>query len=101
MHYISENDLAVFFEKNNNRYINDAGMQMGYTEKDGVWTYLVHQTYDDGPWEVCIATENDNLSSFSSGFKLKSFQDLDRLDYTNSWMRFLNGEAEILSLIHI
>lgn len=71
-------------------------MQLGFSEEHGIWTYLIHRTYDEGPWEVCIATENDSLASFSSGFKLKSFQELDKLTYTNSWMRYQNGEAEII-----
>ncbi|MEQ8554193.1 MAG: hypothetical protein RIC06_13410 [Cyclobacteriaceae bacterium] len=96
MNYLSESDLTVFFEKNNNRYINAVGMKIGWTEKDGIWTYLVHQTYDQGPREVSISTKFDTPETFSSGFKLESFQDLDRLNYTNSWMRYLNGKAEII-----
>lgn len=96
MNYLSESDLTMFFDKNNNRFKNAIGMEIGWTEKNGIWTYLIHQTYDQGPWEVIIATEFDTPETFSSGFKLESLQAIDRLNYTNSWMRYLNGEAEIV-----
>lgn len=95
MNYLSKQDLEIFFQRKNNRFVNALGMEIGRNEKNGIWTYLVHRTYDDGPWEVAIATEFDDYISFSEGFKLQSFQELDKLDYTNSWMRYLNGAAEI------
>lgn len=70
-------------------------MEIGWTEKNGIWTYLVHQNYDQGDWEVTIATEFDDYDTFSVGFNLQSFQELDKLGYTNSWIRYLNGNAEI------
>ena len=95
MDYLTENDLTLFFKNHNNRYINAAGMEIGWSERHGVWTHLIHQTYDQGPWEVIIDTEFDTLATFSSGFKVKSAQDIAGLNYTNSWMRYLNGDAEI------
>ena len=96
MELLSDDDLATFFRKYDNHYVNEIGMQFGFSEENGIWTYLTHQTHDEGPWEVSICTENDNLSSFATGFKLTSFQELDQLDYTSSWMRYLNGDAEII-----
>ena len=95
MNYLSEHDLETCFQRNNNRFVNAAGMAIGRNEKIGIWTYLVHRTYDEGPWKVCIATDFDDYKSFAEGFKLQSFQELDRLGYTDSWMRYLNGHAEI------
>lgn len=95
MNYLSKQDLEIFFQRRNNRYVNAAGMEIGWSDKFGIWTYLVHRTYDDGPWEVSISTEFDDYDSFSEGFKLQSFQELDKLDYTKSWMRYLNGFARI------
>ena len=96
MNYLSKQDLEIFFQRKNNRYVNTVGMEIGRNKKNGIWTYFVHRTYDQGPWEVAITTEFDDLESFTTGFKLQSFQELDKLDYTSSWMRYLNGEAEII-----
>lgn len=62
MDYLSESDLAIFFERNANRYINAAGMEIGWTEQNGIWTHLTYQTHDEGPWEGSIATEFDTLN---------------------------------------
>jgi hypothetical protein len=32
---------------------------------------------------------------FIAGFKLASLEDIQTLGYTNTWMRYLNGDAEI------
>lgn len=96
MDYLTEDDLHLFFQRHRNKYITASGMKIGWTEKDGIWTHLVHQTYEQGPWEVSIATEFDDPTTFATGFNLKSFQDLEKIDYTSSWIRYLNGAAEII-----
>ncbi len=74
MNYLSKQDLEKFFQRKNNRYVNTVGMEIGRNKKNGIWTYFVHRTHDQGPWEVAIATESDDLESFTTGFKLQSFQ---------------------------
>ena len=44
---------------------------------------------------INISTEGDSPEDFIQQFKITTTNDIDVLDYTNSWMRYLNGEAEI------
>lgn len=96
MDYLSEKDLATFFERNNNRYVNSTGMQIGLSEQWGIWTFLEVSDYDKGPLKVSISTEEDSLQDFIAGFQIKSWKDIDQLDYTSSWMRYVNGAATII-----
>ena len=96
MDYLSEKDLATFFEQNNNCYVNSVGMQIGLSQELGVWTFLNVSDYDKGPLRVSIATEEDSLQYFIVGFKIEAWRDIDQLDYTNSWMRYLNGAETII-----
>ncbi|MBL3657288.1 MULTISPECIES: hypothetical protein [Fulvivirga] len=96
MNYISELELREFLNDKNNRFTNLSGMQIGWSEETGIWTFLMHQSYDQGPYEVSIATEYDSLTDFITGFKLYNVSEIDHLNYTSSWMRYLNGEAEII-----
>lgn len=96
MNYISEQELSESLNRNNNHFINSSGMQIGWSEESGIWTFLIHQSHDQGPYEVSIATEYDSLIDFITGFKLCNIKEIDHLDYTRTWMRYLNGEAEII-----
>ena len=93
---ISVQDLLKYFQQRNNRFTNSEGMEMGWSEEWGMWTYLNHFSYDTGPLQLDISTEEDELSDFINGFKLQRIEDIDRLHYTNAWMRYLNGGAEII-----
>jgi len=95
MDYLSEKDLATFFERNNNRYINSAGMQIGQSEQWGIWTFLEVTTHEESSLAVSISTEEDSLQDFIVGFKIEGWRDIDQLDYNSSWMRYLNGAATI------
>ena len=96
MNYLSEKDLSILFERNNNHYVNSAGMQIGLSQELGVWTFLNVSDYNKGPLRVSIGTEEDSLQDFIVGFKIECWRDIDQLDYTNSWMRYLNGAATII-----
>lgn len=37
----------------------------------------------------------DSPQDFITGFKLSTLEDIQTLDYTNAWMLYLNGDAEI------
>jgi len=37
----------------------------------------------------------DIVTEFIEGFKLKTTEAINDLDYTSAWMRYLNGDAEI------
>jgi hypothetical protein len=96
MDYLSEKDLSTFFEKNNNHYVNSAGMLIGLSEEWGIWTHFDQGIYGESEMSVSIITEGDSLHEFIVGFRIESWKDIDQLDYNNSWMRYLNGEAEIV-----
>ena len=93
MNYLSEKDLSTFFVRNNNRYVNSDGMEIGLSKELGIWTFLNVKDYDEGPLKVSITTEEDSPQEFIVGFKIESWREIDKLDYTNSWMRYLNGAA--------
>lgn len=95
MDYLSGKDLATFFERNNNRYTNSSGMQIGLSEQWGIWTLLNVSDHEESDLAVHISTEEDSLQDFIVGFKIESLRDIDQLDYTSSWMRYLNGAAKI------
>jgi hypothetical protein len=44
---------------------------------------------------MSITTLEESLDDFIEGFKIQKIEDIDQLGYTNSWMRYLNGHAEI------
>jgi|GEM_PF-6229926 len=96
-------DILKFFAKNNNRFMNSEGMEFGWSDEAGIWTYFTVSDYETSPLNDCenslkvsISTEEDDIAKFIEGFKLQKIEDIDHLDYTNSWMRYLNGYAEIV-----
>lgn len=96
MSYLTEKEMLTFFESNDNHYVNSNFMVIGYSEEEGVWTYLDAGEYKGFPMKVAIATEEYSMNDFIIGFKLESWRDIDSLDYNNSWMRYLNRDAEII-----
>ncbi len=95
MDYLSEKDMTTFFERNNNHYVNSVGMRIGHSEKSGVWTLLELATQEKSEGSVSISTEEESLHEFIVGFKIETWRDIDQLDYNQSWMRYLNGDATI------
>ena len=94
MNYLSEKDLSTFFEQNNNQYKNSAGMRIGLSPEEEVWTFLA--IYDpEVDFSISISTQEDSLQEFIESFRIESRRDIDNLDYNNSWMRYLNGAATI------
>ncbi|NJN27481.1 MAG: hypothetical protein HC819_16660 [Cyclobacteriaceae bacterium] len=95
MDYLSEKDLSLFFEQNNNLYTNSTGMQIGLLAEWGVWTLLEVSNHENSSMAVHISTEEDSLQDFIVGFRIEGWRDIDQLDYNSSWMRYLNGSATI------
>jgi hypothetical protein len=92
---ISDENLLLYFKTRKNRFTNSKGMKLGLTTGNDLWTHLTLCNHDHGPLAINISTEEDSPVEFLTGFKIKSLEDIQTLDYTNSWMRYLNGEAEI------
>ena len=88
-------DILTYFESKNNRFKNSAGMELGLSDGNVIWTYFSLVNHDYGPNAVYISTEGDSVNEFISGFDLKKVKDIDRLDYNSSWIRYLNSGAEI------
>ena len=87
-------DILTYFESKNNRFKNSAGMELGLSDGNVIWTYFSLVNHD-GLNAVYISTEGDSMNEFISGFDLKKVKDIDRLDYNSSWIRYLNSGAEI------
>lgn len=93
---ISTEAVLEFFAKKNNRFMNSEGMEFGWSDEAGIWTYLTVSDYETSPFKVSISTEEDDIAAFIAGFKLQKIEEIDELDYTNSWVRYVNGYAEII-----
>jgi len=92
--------LSAHFTRNGNISINSEGMEIRWSEEWGVLTLLSFYGRDEGPFhvapiEMSISTSEESLDDFIEGFKIQKIEDIDQLGYTNSWMRYLNGQAEI------
>lgn len=92
---ISTQDIIQYFKNRVNRFKNSKGMELGLTAAEELWTAFYLCNHNHGPLAISIHTEDDSLSEFIEQFKLKGLEDIDHLDYTSSWMRYLNGGAEI------
>ena len=92
---IPNEDIITYFESRNNRFKNSAGMEFGKADGNMLWTFFSLSNHDHGPDAFDISTEGDTADEFIAGFKLNKIEDIDQLGYTESWMPYLNGEAEI------
>jgi hypothetical protein len=92
---ITQEELINYFKNRNNRYKNPKGMELGLTAGNEYWTYFSLCDHNYGPLAISISTEEDDYNDFVEQFRLKSTADIDELGYSNSWMRYLNGNAEI------
>jgi hypothetical protein len=95
MENISEQAVLNYFKARNNRFCNTLGMEFGLGNVNDIWTEFNLSNYEHGPLAIDISTEGDGPYEFIEGFKLKKIEDVNQLGYTNSWMRYLNGYAEI------
>ena len=95
MNEISEKDLLSYFTTRGNRFLNSEGMQFGMGQVNDIWTEFNLCNYDHGPLAIDITTEYDEALEFIIGFQLTSLENIDKLGYNNSWMRYLNGNAMI------
>lgn len=90
-----DKDLVAFLRGRNSRFKNEKGMEMGINEGDELWTYFCLCNHDRGPLAMSITTEEDNIGDFINLFRLNSLKDIHELEYKHSWIRYLNGHAEI------
>jgi hypothetical protein len=95
MIFISQSALLDYFESRSNRFKNSKGMELGIVDGNECWTYFSLCNHSRGPLAINISTEADCPEHFIEQFKITTINDIDALDYNNSWMRYLNGEAEI------
>lgn len=88
-------ELISYLRSNNNRIKNAEGMEIGINSDDELWTDLKVITLHQGPLAMSICTEEENITDFIEGFRIRTLNDLFALNYTSSWMRYLNCGAEI------
>jgi hypothetical protein len=87
--------LLQYFASRSNRFSNSKGMKLGMTSGNEIWTYYSLCNHDHGPLAINISTSSESIPEFISGFMIKTVDEVDQLTYTNTWMRYLNGDAEI------
>jgi|GEM_PF-2503130 len=46
-------------------------------------------------FSFCLFTEEDNLTEFIEGFRIKNVDGLEDLGYNDIWIRYLNREADM------
>ena len=95
MSLISAATLIEYFQSRNNRFKNLKGMELGMADGNECWTYFELCNHSHGPLAINISTERDCPDHFIEQFRITTTQEIDELGYTNSWMRYLNGEAEM------
>ena len=95
MQLISKAVLLEYFKGMNNRFKNRNGMELGMADGNECWTYFSLCNHSYRPLAINISTEGDCPDDFIQQFKIATINDIETLDYNNSWMRYLNGEAEI------
>ena len=89
-------DILSYFNSRNNRFKNSEGMELGLADGNVIWTFFSLINHDYGPNAFDISTEGDDVNEFISGFDLNKVEEIDRLDYNSSWIRYLNSGAVIL-----
>ncbi|MCW3090486.1 MAG: hypothetical protein JWP81_1555 [Ferruginibacter sp.] len=92
---ISPEEILEYFKSKNNRFKNSKGMELGLTAAGELWTSFYLCNHNHGPLAFSIHSEDESPTEFIEQFKLKAIEEINNLDYTSSWMRYLNGEAEI------
>jgi hypothetical protein len=88
-------EVLEYFRKQEGKLINSNGMELGLSAKNEIWSNFSLVSSDEGPLALSISTEDCAINDFIEGFNLKSIRDIDKLAYGSSWMRYLNGNAEI------
>jgi hypothetical protein len=88
-------EILEYFRKQDRKWINSNGMELGLSGKNEIWTNFSQVSSGDGPLALSISTEDCTINDFIEGFNLKSIRDIDTLAYGSSWIRYLNGNAEI------
>ncbi len=93
---ITPDELKFWFNQKGNRYQNATGMQMRMHEKGNqIWTEFDLMAYGEDPIALSIYTEYDLPEEFIELFRIKNIDDIEKLGYNNSWIRYLNGLATI------
>jgi hypothetical protein len=97
---VPREELSSHFISNGTRFTNSEGMEITWSEEWGVSTHLSFYRTEQGrfheaPIEMSISTSEEGLDDFIEGFKIEKIENINQLGYTNSWMRYLNGHAEI------
>ena len=97
MPLISRDQLADYFGRRNNRFTNSLGMEIQWHETSGAYTSFTLPMPDviPPPYEIQIITTEEGLDDFIEGFRIEDTKDIDKLGYNNSWIRYLNGQAEV------
>jgi hypothetical protein len=100
MLFVTQEELSAHFIRNGRRFTNSKAMEIAWSEEWGVFTLLGFYTrekapFHEAPIEMSISTSEESLDDFIEGFKIQKIEEIGQLGYTNSWMRYLNGYAEV------
>jgi hypothetical protein len=97
---IPVNELIDFLAMHPGGFTTESGLKIGRS-KWGIFTHadFPSEIFDfiaeEGFFKMSIHTEADSEWSFMEGFKLDSISQIPLLSHQHSWMRYLNGQAEI------
>lgn len=97
MPLISRHQLADYFARRNNRFTNSRGIEIKWHDESGAYTSVTFPMIDVTPplYEIRIITTEEGYEDFIEGFRIETTNDIDKLGYNNSWIRYLNGQAEV------
>lgn len=93
MPYISVEELAQYL----------SSKKPGFQTQNGLSIYLIDgsisSNYDfemeELEFSFSLFSEAESLHDFMEGFRVKNINDFEALGYNNSWIRYLNREADM------
>ena len=93
MSNISTEALAQYLASKDSLFQTSNGLSI-YVNVDQISTEYKFEVGQED-FSFCLFTEEDNLTEFIAGFRIKDMDDLEELGYNDIWIRYLNREADM------
>jgi len=93
MSYLSAEELAQYLASKSPIFQTLNGLAV-YVNGDQISTEYKFKVEQED-FSFCLFTEEDNLTEFIEGFRIKNIDDLEDLGYNDIWIRYLNREADM------
>lgn len=92
MSNISVEELAQYLSSKKPGYKTKNGLSIYFIDN---WVSTVYYfEVEELEFSFSLFTEEESLHDFIEGFRIQSIKDFEELGYKNSWIRYLNREAD-------